>query len=88
MLSLISCAPAPLITSTTSSDIYQFFLERPFLRAQVDLLMSKGRANLGELDEILEKFQTSPSFLENYDAIFFYNGYGCIYARRYEGQIV
>ena len=54
--------------------------------------MSKGRANLGELDEFLEKFQTSfdppPSFLENYDAIFFYNGYGCIYARRYEGQVV
>ena len=33
--------------------------------------MSKGRANLGEMDEILENFQTSPSFLENYDAIFF-----------------
>ena len=28
-----------------------------------------------------------PSFLENYIAIF-YNGYGCIFARRYEGQIV
>ena len=28
-----------------------------------------------------------PSFSENYIAIF-YSGYGCIYARRYEGQIV
>jgi len=28
-----------------------------------------------------------PSFLENYIA-FFYDGYGCIYARRYESQIV
>ena len=30
---------------------------------------------------------TPPSLLENYIAIY-YNGYGCIYARRYEGQIV
>ena len=29
-----------------------------------------------------------PSFLENCVAIFFYNGYGCLYARTYEGQIV
>ena len=32
-------------------------------------------------------FEPPPSFSEN-DIAIFYNGYGCIYARRYEGQSV
>ena len=46
-----------------------------------------GKDPATKLDEFLEKFQTAfdphPSFLENYVAIFFYDGYGCIYARRH-----
>ena len=53
--------------------------------------LSLGKGAATKSDELLEKFQTAfdplPHFLENYIA-FFYNGYGCIYARRYKGQIV
>ena len=52
-------------------------------------LFGKGPAT--KSDEFSEKFHTAldphPSFSENYVAIF-YDRYGCIYARRYDGQIV
>ena len=45
-----------------------------------------GKDPATKSDEFLEKLQTAfdppPSFLKNYVA-FFYNGYGCIYARRH-----
>ena len=55
-----------------------------------------GNAFLGKdpatkLDEFLEKFQTAfdpPLIFGRLCCKFFYNGYGSIYARRYEGQIV
>ena len=51
-----------------------------------------GKDGCTKLDKFSEKFQTAfdsppPSFSENILQIF-YNGYTCIYARRYEGQIV
>ena len=51
-----------------------------------------GKGPATKSDDFLEKFQTvfdppATSFLENYIAIF-YNGHSCIYAKRYEGQII
>ena len=50
-----------------------------------------GKGGATKSDEFLEQLKTAfdppPSFLENYIAIF-YDRYGCIYARRYDGQIV
>ena len=37
--------------------------------------------------EILERPSNPPSFLRNY-VVSFYDRYGCIYARRYDGQIL
>ena len=51
--------------------------------------LSLGKDGHAKSDEFSEKFHRpstpTPSFSENYVA-FFYNGYGRIYARRYEGQ--
>ena len=50
--------------------------------------VGKGRAT--KLDEFSEKFQTAfdpPSFSKNYVPNFYYR-YGCLNARRYDGQIV
>ena len=52
----------------------------------------KGMGPATKSDDFLEKFQTAfdphpPHFWEIMFQIF-YNGYGCIYARMYEGQIV
>ena len=53
---------------------------------------SLGKDPATKSDEFLEKFQTAfdpppPHFWKIMLQIF-YNGYSCIYARRYEGQIV
>ena len=53
-----------------------------------------GKDGCAKSDEFSEKIQTAfnstppPLISENYVAIFFYNGYGQIHARRYEDQIV
>ena len=53
---------------------------------------SSGKGPATKSDEFLEKFQTAfapppPHFWKLY-CNFFYNGYGCIYANRYEGHKV
>ena len=60
------------------------------IQASVDvgLHLNLGKDPATKSDEFLENFQTAfdpPSFSENYIAIFFYDGYGYIYARRYDG---
>ena len=43
-----------------------------------------GKDPATKQDDFLEKFQTAFEIMLQ----LFYNGYGCIYVRRYEGQIV
>ena len=50
-----------------------------------------GKDPATTLDDFLEIFQTAfdpPLIFGKLYCNFFYNGYGCIYARRYDGQIV
>ena len=57
------------------------------------LSLSLGKGGATKSDEFLEKFQTAfdppppPNFWKIILQIF-YEGYGCIYARLYDGQIV
>ena len=54
----------------------------------VTLVREGSRYQIGEFLEKFQKaFDPPPSVLENY-VVILYNGYGCIYARRYKGQIV
>ena len=68
---------------------FLFFL----LTLSTILFLSLGKGLATKLDEFSGQFPTdfdpppSPVFSENYNAQF-YNGYVCIYASRYEGQIV
>ena len=57
--------------------LYQSSVSREGWRHQIRLILGKSSKWLS----------TPPSFFENYVAIF-YDRYGCIYARRYDGQIV
>ena len=47
-----------------------------------------GKDGCAELNEFLDKFQTTPPLIsKNYVAIF-YNGYGRMHARLYKGPVV
>ena len=60
------------------------------LQPIVDSHLGKGPTT--KSDEFLDKFQTAfdlpPSHFRKIMLQMFYDRYGCIYARRYDGQIV